>query len=102
MNLQLITEAENKHYVLIKDFNKFMYNQTKHKERKNFCMYCLQCFSSEDILTRHKGICIAINGEQAIKMPEKVKKYISKTTTNSNGFHLLILKALLEKYKAVG
>ena len=30
MNLLLITENENKHYVLIKDFNKFMYNQTKH------------------------------------------------------------------------
>ena len=31
MNLLLITENDNKHYVLIKDFNKFMYNQTKHK-----------------------------------------------------------------------
>ena len=41
MNLLLITENENKHYVLIKDFNKFMYNQTKHKERKHFCMHCL-------------------------------------------------------------
>ena len=47
MNLLLITENEKKHYVLIKEFNKFMYNQTKHKERKHFCMYCLQCFSSE-------------------------------------------------------
>ena len=34
MELLLITKDENKHYVLIKDFNKFMYNQTKHKERK--------------------------------------------------------------------
>ena len=47
MELLLITKGENKHYVLIKDFNKFMYKQTKHKERKHFCMYCLQCFSSE-------------------------------------------------------
>ena len=73
MNLLLITEGENRHYVLIKDFNKFMCNQTKHKERKNFYMYCLQCFSSKDILTRHKEICITINGKQAIKMPEKVQ-----------------------------
>ena len=29
LNLLLITKDENKHYVLIKDFNKFMYNQTK-------------------------------------------------------------------------
>ena len=41
MNLLLITENENKHYVLIKDFNKYMYDITKHKERKHFCMYCL-------------------------------------------------------------
>ena len=48
-----------------------MYNQTKHKERKHFCMYCLQCFSSEKVLTNHKDICLQINGTQAIKMPVK-------------------------------
>ena len=32
MNLLLITEDDKKHYVLIKDFNSFMYNQTKHRE----------------------------------------------------------------------
>ncbi|XP_068713295.1 uncharacterized protein [Montipora foliosa] len=71
MNLLLITENENKHYVLIKDFNKFMYNQTKHKERKHFCMYCLQCFTSERVLNNHKENCIQLNGAQAIKMPTK-------------------------------
>ena len=72
MDLLLITECENKHYLLIKGFNKFMYNQTKHKERKHFCMYCLQCFSSEDIhIIIHKGNGITINGQQAILMPKK-------------------------------
>ena len=71
MNLLLITDDENKHYVLIKDFNKFMYNQTKHRERKHFCMFCLQCFSSERVLTDHKENCIQVNGTQAIKMPDK-------------------------------
>ena len=71
MELLLITEGENNHYVLIKDFNKFMFNQTKHEHRKHFCMHCLQCFSREDVLTEHKNNCISINGEQAIKMPEK-------------------------------
>ena len=33
MNLLLITNDEKKHYVVIKDFNKFMYNQSKHKEK---------------------------------------------------------------------
>ena len=49
MNLLLITKNEKKHYVLIKDFNAFMYNQSKHREKKHFCMFCLQCFSSESI-----------------------------------------------------
>ena len=71
MELLLVTDNENKHYVLIKDFNKFMYNQTKHKERKHFCMYCLQCFSSERVLNNHKENCIQVNGQQAIKMPDK-------------------------------
>ena len=74
MNLLLITENENKHYVLIKDFNKFMFNQTKHKERKHFRMFCLQCFSSKQVLTNDKEICIQINSDQAIKMPEKGSK----------------------------
>ena len=71
MELLLVTKDENKHYVLIKDFNKFMYNQTKHKERKHFCMHCLQCFSSERVLNNHKDNCIQVNGTQAVNMPTK-------------------------------
>ena len=71
MELLLITEGTKSHYVLIKDFNKLMYNQTKHKERKHFCMYCLQCFSSERILNKHVENCIQLNGTQAVEMPTK-------------------------------
>ena len=71
MNLLLITKDEKKHYVLIKDLNAFMYNQSKHKERKHFCMYCLQCFSSERILANHVNNCLTINGAQAINMPKQ-------------------------------
>ena len=71
IELLLITKGEKKHYILIKDFNKFMYNQTKHNERKHFCMHCLQCFSSERVLRNHKNNCIQVNGAQAVKMPDK-------------------------------
>ena len=53
LNLLLITKGKEQHYVLIKDFNQFMYIQTKHKERKYFCMYCLQCFKSEIVKNNH-------------------------------------------------
>ena len=49
-NLLLITNGKEQHYVLIKDFNKFMYNQTKHARRKHFWMHCLQSFKSEIVL----------------------------------------------------
>ena len=71
MELLLITKDENKHYVLIKDLNKFMFNQTKHKNKKHFCMHCLQCFSSDRVLNEHKDNCIQVNGTQAVKMPDK-------------------------------
>ncbi|CAH3150415.1 unnamed protein product [Pocillopora meandrina] len=76
MELLLITEKENKHYVLIKDFNRFMYNKTKHEHRKHFCMHCLQCFSSESVY------CIQVNGTQAVKMPDKDKNILK-----FNNFH---------------
>ena len=60
LNLLLITKGKEQHYVLIKDFNKFMYHQTKHKERKHFCMHCLQCFKSETVLINRKEYCITI------------------------------------------
>ena len=82
MNLLLITKDEKKHYVLIKDFNAFMYNQSKHKERKHFCMYCLQCFSSERVLANHANNCLTINGAQAINMPKQGENIIK-----FNNFH---------------
>ena len=69
LNLLLITEGEVQHYCLIKDFNKFMHNQTKYNGRKHFCMYCLQCLSSKEHLEKHKVVCIEINGKQSIEMP---------------------------------
>ena len=82
IELLLITEDENKHYVLIKDFNRFMRHQTKHNERKHFCMHCLQCFSSERVLNNHRDNCIQLNEEQAVKMPNK-----KNSTLKFNNFH---------------
>ena len=37
-------------------------------------MYCLQYFSTDEILTKHKSNCMVINGQQAIQMPEPGSK----------------------------
>ena len=47
-----------------------MYNKTKSPHRKHFGMHCLQCFSTEEMLTKRKVNCIVINDEQAIRMPQ--------------------------------
>ena len=64
VDLLLIEERGEKHYVLITDFNKFMYNFTLDCERRYFCYYCLQAFSTEEILKRYIIVCLKINSKQ--------------------------------------
>ena len=52
----------------MKDFDRFMCNKTKNENKKYFCGYCLQCFSSENVLQKHKKVCLKINGKQSIKL----------------------------------
>ena len=37
MNLLLISNGFVSHYLYIKDFNRFMFNKTKNKNKKYFC-----------------------------------------------------------------
>ena len=63
----MISNEEKSHYVFIKDFNRLMYSKTKHKDRKHFCMSCLQNFTTKEILNRHRERCLLINDTQAVK-----------------------------------
>ena len=77
MNLLMIHEEHKSHYVYIKDFNRLMFNKTKNKNKKHFCMRCLQCFSSESILVKHKENCLIINGKQHVKLSEGIIKFLN-------------------------
>ena len=68
MNLLLISDKFKSHYVYIKDFDRYMFNKTKYNGKKYFCKNCLQCFSSEKILSEHKEDCLVINGKQNVKL----------------------------------
>ena len=48
-----------------------MRNHTKHHGTKEFCMHCLQSFSTKEVLAKHKENCLSINGKQGIQMPKK-------------------------------
>ena len=54
MDLLLLINDNKSHYVYIKDFNTFMFHKTKNKNKKWFCRSCLQCFSIENVLIKHK------------------------------------------------
>ena len=64
MDLFLIIDGAKSHYVYIKDFDRFMFHKTKNKNKKYFCKSYLQCFSGTNVLTKHKEVCLSINGAQ--------------------------------------
>ena len=68
MDLLLVSDENKSHYVYIKDFNRFMCNKTKTKNKKYFFICCLQCFSSEKVLIEHKENCLIIHGKQSVKL----------------------------------
>ena len=75
MDLLLISNNFVSHYVYIKDFNRLMFNKTKHKDKKYFCKSCLQCLSSESVLNEHKEDCLMINGQQNVKSEKGFIKF---------------------------
>ena len=70
IDLLLLINDDQSHYVYIKIFNTFMFHKTKNKNKKWFCKSCLQCFSNEKVLIKHKEDCLSINGQQSINLEE--------------------------------
>ena len=68
MDLLLISNEFKSYFVYIKDFERFIFNKTKNKNKKYVCRNCLQCFSSEQVLIEHKEDCLIINGKQNVKL----------------------------------
>ena len=68
MDLLIISDVIKSHYVYMKGFGKFVFNKTKNKNKKYFCIYCLQCFSSKRGLIEYKQTCLKINDKQTVKL----------------------------------
>ena len=75
IDLLLLIDDDKSHYVYIKDFNTFMFYKTRNKSKKWFCKSCLQCFSSENVLTNHKEDCLSINGQQPVNLEEGIIEF---------------------------
>ena len=77
LNVLLISNGEDSHYVFIKDFNRLMYSEvkTKNQHKKHFCMCCLQNFTTKEISNSHRERCLLINGTQAVKYETGIIKF---------------------------
>ena len=54
-----------------------MFYKTKNKNKKWFCKSCLQCFSSENVLIKHKEDCLSISGQQSINLEKEAIEFKS-------------------------
>ena len=68
MDLLLVIDENKSHYVYIRNFDRFIFHKTKNKNKKYFCKSCLQCFSSKNVLTERKKVCLSINGVQSVRV----------------------------------
>ena len=64
MDLLMVINENKTHYIYIEDLNRFVNNKTKCKIKKTLCRYCLQCFSSKNVLMENKETCLKVNGKQ--------------------------------------
>ena len=64
----MITCEDKSHFAYINNFNRFMFNTTKNKNKKWFSKSCLQSFSSESVLKRYKDDSLTINGAQRVRL----------------------------------
>ena len=67
VELLLVENELNSHYVFIKDFNRIMYNKVKHKDKKHFYLSFLQDLSSLDVLEKYRKVCLDIDVKQSTK-----------------------------------
>ena len=51
------------------------FTNQKKKHKKWFCRSCLQCFSSANVLIKHKKDCLSINGKQSVKLEKGITEF---------------------------
>ena len=52
-----------------------MLHKTINKNKKWSCKSCLQCFSNEKVMIKHKEDCLSINGTQSVDVEEGIIKF---------------------------
>ena len=87
-DLMLITDHNNKHYVVIKSLRRLLSRQnSKHKDSQHFCINCLQGFAEKKSRDEHLVYC---RNNEAVRIEMPNKKPIDNTwmASTSSKFHL--------------
>ena len=77
MNLLLVIDENKSNYVYITDFDRFLFQKTNNKNKKYFFQFYLQYFSSKNVLTDHKQICLSMNGTQSERLENLTTEFES-------------------------
>ena len=77
VNHLLLEQKGKTHYCLIKDLNRMLYSQTKHKAQQYFYTYCLHGFTREDLIA-HKPLCES-HGPQCTVLADKKDRLMKFT-----------------------
>ena len=67
------SEEKKSHYAWIKNLNRFLSNQTKHKTEMFYCERCFHGFIREDLLKRHEELCAKQPVQKTVMTDEGVK-----------------------------
>ena len=74
-----------------------MFSKTKHKDKKHFCMSCLQNVSTKEILNNRRKQCLLINGCQAVNYESEIIKFTNYNKQIPNLFKIYADRMLFEK-----
>ena len=70
VDLLLYSQGASRHYCLIKDLNKFLYDQNRRKARMYYFPYFLHGFIRQDLLKDHQPHCFK-HGPQRTELPDE-------------------------------
>ena len=72
INLMLIEKGKRQHYCWVKRESALLFDESKNRNAKHYCMMCLTGFSRADLLVDHKKYCNGVNGRPTrIEMPKE-------------------------------
>lgn len=88
INLMLIELGESQHYCCVKRVSALLFDQSKNRKAKHYCVMCLTGFLREDLLENHKKYCNSL-------VSATPKESLKITAAMSKGSDLLFKKGIM-------